>query len=372
MEPAAEQLAPIPTFQQTTAMFDPVPGLEALVAKSGDDPVALATLARLMRTAGKPAEALDLADRAWRLAPDNPEVRSLAGDVLSTGVPAWHFGIVRDRLRNQAYEAALRRAITPGSRVLEVGAGSGLLAMMAARAGAQHVHTCEMEPAVALAARKVIEHNGLAGRVTVLAKHSRDVTLDDIGGPADVLVSEIVSNDMVTEDALPALEDVMARLVRPGGAIIPATGEVRVALGFDARLESRRMGMVSGFDLTPFNCLASPFYQIPVGSPALSLRSAPERLFGFDFRTGGPWSWQQGEVELSATGGPANGIVQWIKLGMDDEGSYDNMPAPGADSCWAAIFHPFPAAITQIGGKKINVFGHHDRVSLRIWPGALL
>lgn len=353
-------------------MFDPVPGLKALIAKAGDDPVALATLARLMRTAGQPADALALADRAWQLAPADPEVRSLAGDILNTGVPGWHFVIVRDQLRNDAYEAALRRAITPGSRVLEIGAGSGLLAMMAARAGAAHVYTCEMEPAVALAARKVIAHNGLADRVTVLAKHSRDVTPDDIGGRADVLVSEIVSNDMVTEDALPALEDVMARLVKPDAAIIPAAGEVRVALAFDARLGTRRMGVVSGFDLAPFDCLAPPFHQIPVGSPALSLRGAARRLFGFDFRTGGPWSWQQGEVELTADGGPVNGIVQWIALTMDDQVDYENMPGTGASSCWAAIFHPFPSIMDLNKGQKINVFGHHDRVSLRIWAGALL
>ena len=351
-------------------MFDPVPGLEALVAKAGDNPIALATLARLLRTAGKPAEALDLADRAWTLAPGDAEVRSLAGDVLSSGVPGWHFGIVRDQRRNHAYEAALQRAVTPASRVLEIGAGSGLLAMMAARAGAAHVYTCEMEPAVALAARRVIAHNGLADRVTVIAKHSRDVTPDDIGGPADVLVSEIVSNDMVTEDALPALEDVMARLVRPDAAIIPAAGEVRVALAFDARLATRRMGTVSGFDLSPFDCLAAPFYQIPVGSPALTLRSASETLFGFDFRTGGPWSWQQGGVALTAAGGPVNGIVQWIALTMDDRGEYENIPQPGADSCWAAIFHPFPDVLFINDGNKINVFGHHDRVSLRIWADA--
>ena len=348
-------------------MFDPVPGLEALVAKSGDDPVALATLARLVRTAGKRNRALELADRAWSLAPHDPEVRSLAGDVLSTGVPAWHFGIVRDQPRNDAYEAALKRAITPASRVLEIGAGSGLLAMMAARAGAAHVYTCEMEPAVALAARKVIAHNGLADRVTVIAKHSRDVTVDDIGGPADVMVSEIVSNDMVTEDALPALEDVMARLVGPGAAIIPAAGDVKVALAFDARLATRQMGTVNGFDLSPFDRLATPYYQVPVGSPALSLASAPSRLFGFDFRTGGPYSWQHARVELVAAGGPVNGIVQWISLRMDDHGDYENMPRPGRDSCWAALFHPLPGVLNLDEGKKINVFGHHDRVSLRIW-----
>lgn len=68
---------------------------------------------------------------------------------LSAGIPKCHFRIVRDGVRNPAYDDALPRAVKPALRVLDIGAGTGLVAMMAARAGARDVVTCEMNPAIA-------------------------------------------------------------------------------------------------------------------------------------------------------------------------------------------------------------------------------
>lgn len=342
-------------------------GFEALIVGAEGNAPAMAALSRLLRTDGRKEAAADLAARALALAPDDAEVRALAREILSMDVPSWHFAIVRDTPRNRAYEEALRRAVTPGCRVLEIGTGTGILSMMAARAGAAHVFTCEMEPAVALAARDVIARNGLADQITVISKRSTDVEAAELGGPADVLVSETVSNDMLAEDPLPALGDAIARLVKPGGVIIPARGRVRVALAHEARMEARRIGTISGFDLSPFNRLASPFYQLGVGSPHLELRSEAADLFEFDFQSGGPWPEQRGRVEVRAQGGPINGIVQWIALDMDQVGLYENRPGPAATSSWAALFHPFPRAIEGRPGQTFTIFGRHEYSALRIW-----
>ena len=55
-------------------------------------------------------------------------------------IPRWHFDMVLDQRRNDAFDAAIRRAIelktAHGNKevhVLDMGAGTGLLAMMAAR-----------------------------------------------------------------------------------------------------------------------------------------------------------------------------------------------------------------------------------------------
>lgn len=342
-------------------------GFEALIARAQGNAPAMAALSRLLRTDGWKEEAASLAARALALAPDDAEVRATAREILSADVPAWHFVIVRDEPRNRAYEEALRRAVTPGSRVLEIGTGTGLLAMMAARAGAAHVFTCEMEPAVALAARDVIARNGLADRITVLSKCSTDVDPAELGELADVLVSETVSNDMLAEDPLPSLADAIARLVKPGGVVIPARGRVRVALAHDARMEARQIGTISGFDLSPFNRLASPFYQVVVGSPHVALRSEAADLFDFDFQSGGPWPEQRSGVEVRACGGRINGILQWIALDMDQVGRYENQPGAGAVSSWAALFHPFPAAVESHPGQSCAILGRHDRRALRVW-----
>ena len=344
-------------------------GFDALIARAEGNASAMAALSRLLRTDGWKEAAADLAARALALAPDDAEVRAITRTILSADVPAWHFTIVRDEPRNRAYEEALGRAVTPASRVLEIGTGTGLLAMMAARAGAAHVFTCEMEPAVALAARDVIAQNGLAGRITVLSKRSTDIDLAELGGRADILVSETVSNDLLAEDPLPPLEDAIARLLKPGGVVIPARGRVRVALAHEARMQARRIGAISGFDLSSFNRLASPFYQVGAASRDLELRSEAADLFAFNFRSGGPWPDERSSIEVGAHGGPVNGIVQWIALDMDEVGCYENQPGRAASS-WAPLFHPFPAVIESRPGQPFTIFGRHDRTALCVWGSA--
>lgn len=331
-------------------------------------PLAMLALARQLRTVGLDDSALALAARALALEPGDGEVRTLAGEVLSNGVPDWHFGIVRDDLRNRAYEAALRRAIFPGCTVLEIGTGSGLLAMMAARAGAARVITCEADPAVAMTARAIIAANGLADRVVVLNKHSSalDATTD-MRGRADILVSEIVSNDMISQGTLPSHEHAVPHLIKPGAAVIPARGQIRIALAEDSGGDQRRLTTVAGFDLARFNQLARPYREIAVGSPRLTLRSAPEDIFDFDFASGGPWPDRRGERVLVSSGGRINGIVQWIVLAMDDLGLYENRPAPGAISCWAGIFWPFASPIDSLAGDAITIGARHEPDRIRFW-----
>jgi type II protein arginine methyltransferase len=346
------------------------PDLLTLLPLVEGKPDAMVALARQLRGAGETERALDLAARALALAPDDSEARTIAAELLSDGVPGWHFGIVRDDLRNHAYDAALRRAVFPGARVLEIGTGTGLLAMMAARAGAEVV-TCEADPAVAAAARDVIAANGLSGRIRVIGKHSRDLDLADLGGLADILVSEIVSNDLLSEGALPAHEDVLPRLLKPGGAVIPARGTVRVALA-ELQPEPKGMGNVAGFDLSAFDRLRRPYREVPVHSERLILRSPPADLFAFDF-TRSPWPDTRATVELPSSDGTVNGIAQWIALEMDAEGRYENLPGTGTPSCWSCIFWPFFGNGVETNfGQSVCVSGKHEMDRLRIWRDAPL
>ncbi|MDP3403406.1 MAG: 50S ribosomal protein L11 methyltransferase, partial [Brevundimonas sp.] len=248
-------------------------GFEALVAQAGDDARTLAALSVTALKAGQADRGYQLARRARELAPDNAEIASLTHRPFTGLVPDWHFSIVRDDTRNQAYEAALKRAVGPGTRVLDIGTGTGILSMMAARAGAAHVTACDMNPAVADAAVDVIARNGLSDRIRVISKRSDALDVDaDMGGQADVLVSEIVSNDMLGEHALAAMADAVPRLVKPQGRVIPAAGQVRIAAAWWGGLERRRMGETSGFDLSPFNRLDRTPVHLKAGDADLVLR----------------------------------------------------------------------------------------------------
>jgi predicted nicotinamide N-methyase len=344
---------------------------EALLSEVADKPGPMVALARLLGGGERRTLAVELCLRAVELAPGDEEIRIAAAEILASGVPPWHFDIVRDHGRNGAYQAALRRVVTRGCKVLEIGTGTGLLAMMAARAGASQVITCEADPAIAAVARQIIARNGFGDRIRVVGKHSTSLEVEgDLGGPVDVLVSEIVSNDLLSEGALPVMEHVReAGLLRPGGLMVPMRGRVRIALASDDEWQAERMSEAAGFDLTPFNRLAAPQRAIYVGGSRLTLRSEPADLFVFDFAGGGPYPEQQAGVTLAALGGRVNGIAQWIALDLDAEGRYENLPEPGAVSSWMANFHPFERELQPQTGERFTVHGRHDRKSLRLWCG---
>jgi SAM-dependent methyltransferase len=341
--------------------------LAALLRQVDGNPTAMVSLARLICDRHRDL-AVDLCTRALDAGSKDSEVRTVAAEVLSRGMPHWHVNIVRDKARNNAYESALQRAIVPGCKVLEIGTGTGLLAMMAARAGAGEVITCEGDPAIAMAAQRIVALNGYADRVRVISKHSSELSVDDdLHGPADLLVSEILADDLLGEGTLPTLEHAYRHLLKPGALILPARGRVRVALADDDDWEHARMGSAAGFDLSPFNVLRPPSREIFTGASRLTLRSEPENIFTFDFASGGPWPPSRGEATLVASGRNVNGIAQWIALDMDGQHIHENRPEPGSDSSWWAVFYPFDAPIAMTPGQQVRVHARHDRGSLRVW-----
>jgi protein arginine N-methyltransferase 7 len=330
-------------------------------------PARLAQLAKLLLSSGEAERAVELANRARALAPGDPEVERIVKLVLGRSVPVWHRTILADKARNAAYDAALRRAVRPGSRVLDIGAGSGLLSMMAARAGAASVMSCEMNPAMAAVAADIVERNGYADRITIAGKHSRDLVVGtDLARPVDILVSEIVTNDLLGEDVLGCMEDAVGRLTRADATVIPSHGAVRIALAHYGKPARPNLASVAGFDLSPMNVFDGRI-DLSAGNETLDLRSEPADLFAFDFASGGPFDNHRTSVTLTATGGTVNGIVQWIWLRMDAEGVYENRPAPGATSCWGVMFQPLPAVLEMRPGETLTVQGGRDRTALWMW-----
>ncbi len=324
-------------------------------------------LVELLRGAGDEAGAVDLCYEAMALAPDDTEVISLGRSFLASMVPGWHFNLIRDEPRTLAYEAALIRNIKPGMRVLEIGAGTGVLAMMAARAGAAHVYTCEANPAVARTAAEIVAANGFADRVTVLAKHSTAIDVDaDLGGRADMLVSEIVSNDVLGEEVLPSHEHAIEQLLVPGAPVIPRAAMARVALA-DHDRQRHRLGAAYGFDFSAFNHLARAVYRVPIEDKRLRLLSDPADLFRFDISSGAYTNDARASIELTATGGQVTGVIQWLVLDLDEAGGLEAGPGMTAFSNWAMMFHAFPEPIETVPGQKVVIHGMHNRRRISIW-----
>lgn len=134
-----------------------------------------------------------------------------------SGMPV-HILMLNDRVRTTRMIAAINAVVQAGDVVVEVGTGTGVLAVAAARAGARHVYAIECG-AMASVAREMVQANGLADRVTVIGSLSSDVTLPE---KADVFVSETIGNAAFDENILTISRDALVRHLKPNARMIPS------------------------------------------------------------------------------------------------------------------------------------------------------
>ncbi len=133
-----------------------------------------------------------------------------------------HIRMLNDRARTESYQQAIRETVTPEDIVLDIGTGTGVLAITAAKAGAKHVYAIESGRMGRLAKRS-FEANGLSDRITLVEGRSTHVDLPE---KADVLVSEIIGNDPLDEAILETTSDAVQRLLKPDARLIPASLQV--------------------------------------------------------------------------------------------------------------------------------------------------
>ncbi|WP_394730575.1 50S ribosomal protein L11 methyltransferase [Altererythrobacter sp. GH1-8] len=282
-------------------------------------------------------------------------------------IPAFHGGMLRDSQRNAVYRTALE-TLAPGRTVLDIGTGSGLLAMMAVRAGAKRVYACEANPVLAAAAKEVIAANGMADAIMVFAKSS--VELDpkvDLDGGVDLIVSELIADDMLSESLLPSLNDASRRLCQEGGLFLPGKAWVQVALGEYADLPVAT-SEVEGFDLSLCAQLLPHRVGIRPDNPKLNLRSSSAALFSFDYAPGlihRPTD--SSAASVTCFGGHANVIAQWIGFEFAPGLRYENSPGSAADMHWRIQLTPIPGIMLE-EGQSVEIEGLRDQLGMVIGP----
>jgi hypothetical protein len=124
--------------------------------------------------------------------------------------------------------------------VIEIGTGTGILAVLAARAGAR-VTAIERFSVVRIA-QAVARQSGVADRITFVRGRSDLIHLDERG---DVLLSELVGNRILNEGLLEATLDARHRLLKPEARLIPRRLEILGEVGYTARF-SRMEDEVTG------------------------------------------------------------------------------------------------------------------------------
>lgn len=267
-------------------------------------------------------------------------------------VPAWHFSMLADDGRNRAYDKVLRALVKPGDRVLDIGTGSGLLAMMAVRAGAGEVIACEREAAIAEVATSIIQKNGYSDSVKVHAMDSRLLRLGhEVKERVDVIVSEILDCALVGEGMLPSIRAALRSLAKDDTRVIPAAATVMVQL---VELPESHyfpsLDNVEGFDLQEFER-----FRQSEGRKTLYLRedhdygcSEVVALRHFDFLRPGKAMTEANPERFTVTFDEVanqhiDGLLMWFELALDTNTVRSSGPG-GEFEHWGQAFYPIHPA----------------------------
>lgn len=164
-----------------------------------------------------------------------------------------HETMLRDHSRTNAYAEAITSnpAIVRGKVVLDIGCGTGILSLLAARAGARKVVGVDLS-AIVHKARAVVERNGLSDVITIVQGRAETAELPLAPGEVDVIVSEWMGYGLYFENMLPSALAARDKYLSPSGVMMPSSATLFLEAfsfsGADDRIAW--WGDVYGFDMS--------------------------------------------------------------------------------------------------------------------------
>lgn len=126
--------------------------------------------------------------------------------------------MINDTGRNVYYKRAIEAAV-PGKIVCDIGTGTGLLSILAAKAGAEQVYSVEMDPGRANFAKKIIEKIGLSHKIEIVNQNFFNTDIR-----ADVFMSETIGTPIFNEDIIA----ISQHALRNGGVFMPGSLDLHI------------------------------------------------------------------------------------------------------------------------------------------------
>lgn len=310
-------------------------------------------------------KALQYCDQVLDFVPDMLKAINLKSEILKRNIPPWHVPMINDNDRNNFYLSALKSVIKTSSSVFEIGTGSALLSVMAANLGAHEINTCETNSIMANTATKIIADNNFSKKINVIQKKSNAIKVgEDINKPADVLVFEIFSSNLLSEEVLSSLEDAKKRLISKNAKIIPERGSIMISLfGGDDIGKNIYTEKFENIKLKKFNSIIAKKHILYREDLKIDLMSNAFEAFRFDFVNKNDFPPENKKIEIEATKkGRSYGIIQWIKLEMGNGLNHENHPENLTKaSAWQRILYIFDDPIELSIGQKVVITAKHER-----------
>jgi len=173
-----------------------------------------------------------------------------------------HFGIHEEMLKDEVRTLTYRNSIWhnkhlfKGKVVLDVGCGTGILSMFAAKAGASKVIGVDMSGIVE-SAKKIIEINGLSDKIEIIRGKVEEITLPV--EKVDVIISEWMGYCLFYESMLDTVIYARDKWLAPGGLMFPDKATLYVCAIEDRQYKDDKINWwddVYGFDMSAIRKVA--------------------------------------------------------------------------------------------------------------------
>ena len=263
-----------------------------------------------------------------------------------------HRQYLDDPVRLAAFDRAIATRVGSGSIVLDLASGTGILGLMACRAGAARVYSIETGGMVQVA-RGIAAENGYAGRVHFIKGHSLHVALPE---RVDVVVADQIGNFGFNGGVVEYFADARERFLKPGGAMIPSRLDLVLAPVESGALDSQVSFWESGAGGFRFHSVtelaANTGYQVELASG--HILGAPAVLASLPL--GAPAAPIRGRVVLKAArAGTLHGLGGWFVTELAPGVPMTNSPLAAARVRRRQIFFPVRPAMRVGAQSEVTV-----------------
>jgi type I protein arginine methyltransferase len=246
-----------------------------------------------------------------------------------------HERMLADRVRVDTYHEAISRHVKPGSAVIDLGTGTGILALFASKQDPRIVYALDHSEFIGVA-RAIGSQNGVTN-IDYISSNSRDFTPNE---KVDLVIHEQIGDELFTENMLENLLDLKRRVLKPEGKILPARFELYVE---PAQLnEGRRIPYIweqaiHGFDFSFLRnsqvaaaYTPSDYHCYLLDPEAVDYwLCQPKPAIYVDLNTISEVKEMSHEALMQRTvtrAGHFDGLVVWFRVIFDDDLSFDTSP----------------------------------------------
>ena len=246
------------------------------------------------------------------------------------------------------FEQAIRASVHPGDVVLDLGAGTGVLACFAAFAGASRVHAIERAAVVPIG-RAVVKENGFDAQVLFTDDP------DALSDPVNVIVMDMFNTCGLQAGAIATLIPLRDRCLVTGGTILPERVSLDAAF---VELPSMYEDLVdfwnvarSGLRMSSLRRVAANHHH-PVRIEPTAFLGPPASLWDVPLTTVTSTA-AEGEARVTATrSGVMHGVCAWFSAPLAAGLVLTN--APGASNTnYAQAFFPLLEPLSVEAGDRL-------------------